>query len=177
MNDPIYVDFTDVSETEVELSAQDLLDLPPAAVPEKASQPAIVTNTSAPKVTVESKKAQAPAPRARTVTLPRAAWSVGLVIVAGVVVAANQMYSAPEVPAPTPVIVSSIPQQPDPVPVEEERPPTLAANPFDPSEVFELEPGLSKEEARAAVAQLLLERATQRQATASIGTGGGVRGR
>ena len=167
MNDPIYVDFTDASETEVELSAQDLLDLP-APVSETAS-PAVAT--------VEAKMTQALAARPRTVTLPRAAWSIGLVVMAGVVVAANQMYSAPEVPAPPPVIVSSIPQQPDPVPVEEERPPTLAVNPFDPSEVFELAPGLSKEEARAAVAELLLERATQRQATAMIGTGGGIRGR
>ena len=55
MNDPIYVDFTDASETEVELSAQDLLDLP-APVSETAS-PAVAT--------VEAKMTQALAARPR----------------------------------------------------------------------------------------------------------------
>jgi hypothetical protein len=43
--------------------------------------------------------------------------------------------------------------------------PTLFANPFDPTEVFELAPGLSQDEAREQVAQILLERARERMAS------------
>lgn len=43
--------------------------------------------------------------------------------------------------------------------------PTLFANPFDPSEIFELAPGLTEEEARQQVAQILLERARERMAS------------
>lgn len=176
MNDPIYVDFTDASETEVELSAQDLMDLPPVAVPAESPQQAVTECRPVEHRSAEAAEVRKPARRPGLLTVPRMAWSVGLVVAAGVVVAANQMYSAPELPTPAPVIVSSIPQQPDPVPVEEERPPTLVRNPFDENEVFELAPGLSREEARAAVAQLLLERAAQRQ-VAAAGAGGGVRAR
>ncbi|HMN44036.1 MAG TPA: hypothetical protein PKE27_05665, partial [Povalibacter sp.] len=55
---------------------------------------------------------------------------------------------------------------PDPVAVDEsteEAPPTLIANPFDPSEVFELPPGLTRDQARDMVAELLLKRASERQ--------------
>jgi hypothetical protein len=43
--------------------------------------------------------------------------------------------------------------------------PTLYANPFDPTEIFELAPGLTKDEARKQVAQILLERARERMAS------------
>ena len=40
--------------------------------------------------------------------------------------------------------------------------PTLFANPFDPSEVFEFPPGTSKDTARESVAEMLLSRARER---------------
>lgn len=155
MKESGYIDFTDASETEVELTAQDLLSLPAAAVnKEQPVQPVVRAST-------EKAKALPPA-RRQGFSLPKMAWGVALAVVGGVVVAANHMYSVPKRIEPVPVIVSTIPQEPDPV--VEERPPTLVANPFDSSEVFELAPGLNEEEARAAVEQLLLERASQRYA-------------
>lgn len=166
MKESGYIDFTDVSETEVELTAQDLLSLPAAAdaVPVKgpaAVNAAVTRQKQVMHASAEKPKAPPPA-RKHGFSLPKMAWGVGLVVVGGVVVAANHMYSAPQRVEPAPVIVSTIPQEPDPV--VEERPPTLVANPFDSSEVFELAPDLSEEEARAAVEQLLLERASQRHA-------------
>ncbi|MBB6095573.1 hypothetical protein HNQ60_004463 [Povalibacter uvarum] len=167
MKESGYIDFTDTSETEVELTAQDLLSLPVAAASAKGSEPvaaSIAVTKEQPAVRVQAEKAKAvPSPaRKQGFSLPKMAWGVGLAVVGGVVVAANHMYSAPKHIEPAPVIVSTIPQEPDPV--VDERPPTLVTNPFDPSEVFELAPDLSEEEARIAVEQLLLERASQRHA-------------
>lgn len=49
-------------------------------------------------------------------------------------------------------------------PVVEPPPPVRVANPFDKGEVFEFPPGTTPEEAHAAVADTLLERARERQA-------------
>ena len=59
---------------------------------------------------------------------------------------------------------------PDPVVNEVsgvEEAPTLVANPFDRTEVFELPAGISQEEAKAMVADLLLKRASERQVYSS----------
>jgi hypothetical protein len=168
MKESGYIDFTDTSETEVELTAQDLLSLPAAAAPARGSEPVATSSAvnkaqpAAIRVPAEKAKAASSPARKQGFSLPKMAWGVGLAVVGGVVVAANHMYSAPKHVEPAPIIVSTIPQEPDPV--VDERPPTLVANPFDPSEVFELAPGLSEEEARTAVEQLLLERASQRHA-------------
>jgi len=59
----------------------------------------------------------------------------------------------------------------DPEPVEEPVTPNPTLKPvrirnaFDPSEIFEFPPGTSRKEAREAVAQILLERAAERQST------------
>jgi hypothetical protein len=58
------------------------------------------------------------------------------------------MPSAPEVPLPTPAIPSAEPVH--------------FTNPFDDSEVFDFPAGTSDDEARAAVAELLIERARDR---------------
>jgi hypothetical protein len=69
---------------------------------------------------------------------------------------------------PTSQVVSNWPPAPEPVPVEDEIPvaaePTRYANPFDPQEVFELPPGMTREQARTMVADILLKRAAERQA-------------
>jgi hypothetical protein len=46
---------------------------------------------------------------------------------------------------------------------ESQIPPVKFPNPFDPDEIFEFAPGTSKEDARAAVAEILRERARMRQ--------------
>lgn len=46
-------------------------------------------------------------------------------------------------------------------------PPVLYANPFDPSEVFEFPAGTSQTEAKQAVADMLLQRARDRQVSGS----------
>lgn len=64
----------------------------------------------------------------------------------------------------TPNILERTPQskwsKPEP---EVEGEPVLFANPFDAHEVFEFPAGTSVDEAREAVAQLLIERAVERQ--------------
>ncbi|HEY5808774.1 MAG TPA: hypothetical protein VIT67_12435 [Povalibacter sp.] len=152
-------DGTFEAATEVELSAQDLLALePPRAPAEPRVQPAAV---GAPAVDVV--KPAKPAPASRNRWSPQyTAWAVALAIAVGVGFGAVQLNSAPPRHARN-TIVSSIPQKPDPIIEDEE--PTLARNPFDPSEVFELPPGMSEEEARIAVADLLMKRAADRQAS------------
>jgi hypothetical protein len=51
-----------------------------------------------------------------------------------------------------------------PATIAEEGEPVLFANPFDPNEVFEFPHGTTESEARAAVAEMLMERASERYA-------------
>lgn len=67
-----------------------------------------------------------------------------------------------EVPAPVATVAvptHTAPSAPAPKPV-------LFVNPFDETEVFEFPPGTTEAQARDAVANLLLERARERQKTA-----------
>lgn len=64
-------------------------------------------------------------------------------------------------PPPPSAKVDDKPRVTAPVVVE---PPVHVANPFDKNEVFEFPPGTTPEEAHAAVADTLLERARERQA-------------
>jgi hypothetical protein len=60
----------------------------------------------------------------------------------------------------------SIKTPPEPTRLSEsQEPPVRFGNPFDTSEVFEFPPGTTIEEARQAVAAILLRRATERQGT------------
>lgn len=96
----------------------------------------------------------------------RAVGIVGSVIVAGIAVAAHYEYSESKRVVEPPVAWTPLPERPQEEVAEEaviEAPqPTLYKNPFDPSEVFELPPGLTKEEARDMVAEILMERARER---------------
>jgi hypothetical protein len=70
---------------------------------------------------------------------------------------------APEpVPAPEPTPASAEPQQ-STAPAVQTAPPMRFRNPFDRSEVFEFPAGTTRVEARAAVAEILLERARERR--------------
>lgn len=64
-----------------------------------------------------------------------------------------------EIPDEEPVALA-----PPPVPVVPAGQPVLVRNPFDRGEVFEFPPGTSEEEARAWVADALMQRAMERQA-------------
>lgn len=147
--------------TEVELTAQDLLALePPVAITEPNARQS-TASIVAPRSTKPAPPAAPVAASVNRWSTQHAAWAATLAIAVGIGFGAMQMGSAPARHVRT-SIVSSIPQKPDPV--VEDAEPTLARNPFDPSEVFELPPGMSAEDARAAVADLLMKRAADRQA-------------
>ncbi|NLG75807.1 MAG: hypothetical protein GX535_06190 [Xanthomonadaceae bacterium] len=100
----------------------------------------------------------------------RALGIFGIVLITSAGLVAHQVASTK--PAPEPVVAmewTPLPERGELDPIaemeEEPEPPTLFANPFDPTEVFELEPGLTKEEARQRVAEILLERARERMAS------------
>lgn len=72
--------------------------------------------------------------------------------------------SAPTPPAPAVRIQDPAPVVPPPAPPPEPQgPPVQVRNPFDATEIFEFPAGTSKTEARAAVAELLLQRARDRK--------------
>jgi|SRR5882757_1770958 len=91
---------------------------------------------------------------------------IGAVIAAVLVVLGGVAHlAAKQQPAPPAVVQVSTPPPPAPTPVAPAAPaaePVLFKNPFDRSEVFEFPPGTTRNEARDAVAQLLLERAQGR---------------
>jgi hypothetical protein len=155
--------------TEVELSAEDLLDLSPSPVVEieceYTSTPAPVqlqpvSIARIPSAAVPVTKQQHAARRLPAASIAATFALVAVSTITGVVLYKSTspdrvMRPAASTWAPTPDAVST-----DAV----EMTPTLFANPFDASEVFELPPGISPEEARTLVADLLLKRASERQA-------------
>jgi hypothetical protein len=166
--------FASDAELEVELSAQDLIGLTP--IQGKPAQPTLqLISSDGPRVTSAATAAVAtasPIPGAVRIPprmfSPRVMGAVAASIVA--VLAAGILFeSAP----PQRVVerpVSNWSPVPDPVVnevSEVEEAPTLIANPFDRTEVFELPAGISQEEAKAMVADLLLKRASERQVYSS----------
>ncbi len=164
MKQPGDSSFSSDAEMEVELTTQDLVGLTPAY----PVAPSITSVETATLVAVAAPAANAAASPASPANLrwlaPRA---VGLA--ATVAVSLIAIVSLAELAPPQRIVerpVSNWAPVPDPVAVDEsteEAPPTLIANPFDPSEVFELPPGLTRDQARDMVAELLLKRASERQ--------------
>lgn len=170
------------SVTEVELDAVDLAGLSPAtAGPHLRSTP-LAEQSSSPLVAydeeiaalgmpIQSETMQSVLPKQRTGILGNRALGIfGLVLIAGAALVAHQVATSQPpsqratlawTPLPERAETAAMPEQ------DEEAPPapTLFANPFDPSEVFELAPGLTQDEARQQVAQILLERARERMAS------------
>jgi hypothetical protein len=154
--------------TEVELSAQDLLDLSPPAAEAPASPVASsqATSSGAETGAVETDSSTSDAapraPRARRLSAAAVMLTIGAVAAAAAAVAVI----VPMDRTPEPIQTAMAPPTPaieEPAPPEIEGPPVLFKNPFDDTEVFEFPPGTSPEEARAAVADLLVMRARERQ--------------
>jgi hypothetical protein len=82
-------------------------------------------------------------------------------------VAMSREQEAPLAPAPlaaVPAPPAPTSEAPAPTPAENP-PPVQFTNPFDRSEIFDFPPGTTREEARAAVAEMLMERARTRVAS------------
>jgi hypothetical protein len=95
----------------------------------------------------------------------------GLVLIASAALVAHQVATSERVADRPTLAWTPLPERGAAVETADEQEeevaptPTLYANPFDPSEIFELAPGLTKEEARQQVAQILMERARERMAS------------
>lgn len=157
--------FSSDAEMEVELTTQDLVGLTPAY---PVDAPSITPVETATLIAVAAPNANAaPSSASRTRMRWMAPKAVGLV--ATVTVSLIAIVSLAELAPPQRVVerpVSDWSPVPDPIVVDEAMEatsPTLFANPFDPSEVFELPPGLSRDQARDMVADLLLKRASERR--------------
>ena len=164
---------------EVELSAADLLDLVPTPAvhsapvvqltrdadplpaPDTSARTAVASALIAAPVVVAPVTGRSDGPRFN----PMYASAAAIVMAIAAMVAIQSRASQDR---PTSQVMSNWPPAPEPVPVEDEIPvaaePTRYANPFDPQEVFELPPGMTREQARTMVADILLKRAAERQA-------------
>jgi hypothetical protein len=173
MKDSETFDFTEEPVTEVELSAQDLLELSPSYAVEDSGRGTESLPMKQPDMAFAIPGAQPVAPRKmpssmmRRMSAPTVAWALSLGVASLMVIGVNYQHSTPERP-----IQSSItPPLPQAEKTESsaaiERPPTLFTNPFDDTEVFEFPPGTSEAEARAVVADLLMKRAMDRQVYAN----------
>lgn len=151
----------DEADTEVELSAQELLalsnSLPSDERTTDSTSESLQPTTSAP-----SRKLDAPKPSAdRTSRL--AASIIAIVSLAGVAHVLMPSERASQSTAET-----SRSLFPSKWPLSEKiakEQPVRFANPFDAEEVFEFPPGTTETEARDAVAAVLMERAASRQET------------
>jgi len=151
---------------EVELSTQELVDLSLRSDAERTEP------MSGPAASAPSKKQ----PRVTTTSgVKRRSNAAGYVAaVAGVaVIAAVAIYLIPR--ESTTTVLSHLPRwralpDKDPEPIEEPMPvqdlkPVRIRNAFDRTEVFEFPPGTTQQQARDAVAEILLNRAMERQSS------------
>jgi hypothetical protein len=150
-------------DAEVELSAQDLLELSAPVSSERAQAPplAIPTTTVVPGAPALQKRA-APNAAGRNMSSSQVAASVIFAVgTVGALYYAVVSYEARQSAA----IAKEQPTQSQlqaSAPKGEGKP-VRFANPFDPKEVFEFPAGTSEAEARDAVAEMLMERAMERQ--------------
>jgi hypothetical protein len=135
--------------TEVELTADDLQGLSPTPVAAPASAKESPQRSTHPSTSATNRAF------AQTV-----AGVVGVALIAIVAVNA-QLEQRSDATSQATSAWTPISTRPS-ASAEPELAPTLFTNPFDESEVFELAPGLSHEEARQIVADILLERARSR---------------
>ena len=134
--------------TEVELSAVDLVGISSTDAAHPAARPA------------------RPTPQ-RALLGYRALGILGLVMIACAALIAHRVATSSDTSPRRTIVWTPLSETASDLFTDEDvpdGPPTLFTNPFDPTEVFELPPGLSEEEARERVAQILLERARERMA-------------
>jgi hypothetical protein len=163
----------EAADAEIELSVDDLVSLSAAADIESADravQPPATSVENRPPQRLTSAHGTDTSPK--RVATSRNAMFIGVAMVAGV--AGVTVYShtqskpskavqhtwKPAFPQP---IATDVPEPPAPEPAAV---PVRYANPFDPSEVFEFPPGTSRAAAREAVAEMLLQRAAERERSA-----------
>jgi hypothetical protein len=149
----------DEDTIELELSAEQLLALSQAAAANEPSAPALqpVAKTKAPAVHSQIKGLRLDARHAAI-----------LGIAAASVVLSSVVYLATTGARPARLVTSTVsaPAAPDiPPPLSADNVPVQIPNPFDAAEVFEFPPGTSELEARDAVAEMLLQRARDRQSS------------
>lgn len=151
---------------DIELSARDLLELSGPSV--SASQPSVPSahdgRTTSPNL---PKEATASSPKAISTSarnIPRLAMIAGGVFAAIAVgsVVRYQPATTDASPQPSPIVQASASSSEGDAAGATQGVPVRITNSFDKSEVFEFPPGTSESEARAAVADLLLKRATER---------------
>jgi hypothetical protein len=145
---------------EVELTTEDLLAMSPSTG--SIADSGALASESKDK---EARRAARHAPRARRMSVAAVALTVGAIAAAAAAVAVIVPMDREPEPG---MVAAALPQdtiieEPAPPP-EAEGPPVFFTNPFDETEVFEFPPGTSPEEARAAVADLLIMRAQERRA-------------
>ena len=145
------VDLSAEPITEVELSADDLQGLAPVA----AGLPTAATSVALERASV--------GPTARSTMGFSGPKSVGLlaaVLVATIAVSAQ--FNRPSRAGNSPEFAWTPISTRVGAPTDAQTSPTLFTNPFDETEVFELAPGLSQEQARQIVADMLIKRARER---------------
>jgi len=156
---------TDAPDAEVELSAQDLLELTASC---ESNKPAQQTPAGTVVVSVEP---SVPVPQLRTAPKParrpmsRVSVAASLSLAAGLVVASYFVMKASEHAARSVTQAQAeVPRSESPAAAPEDAgKPVRFANPFDAKEVFEFPAGTSEAQARDAVAEILMTRAMQRQ--------------
>jgi hypothetical protein len=147
---------------EIELCASELSSLA-HSVDDEMSRAALYGYLSPPTIRARAATAQ----RRGRMSNARTIGVLTTGVIAGIAVAAHYEFSgaAPDTQAravewtPLPERAQSLEAEPEVPPPPE---PTRFVNPFDKTEVFELPPGLTHEEAREIVAEILLERARER---------------
>jgi hypothetical protein len=151
----------DAPDAEVELSAEDLIGLSGPDIEKHRAQ------ESQPRTKIVSIESSKPAPPQKSAApTPRRAMSfvrIAAAIVVGVLAASYFVvrfnHSAGDSIAKERAPQSQLPASTS----RSEGKPVLFANPFDANEVFEFPAGTSEAEARDAVAEILMERAMERQ--------------
>jgi hypothetical protein len=145
----------DAADTEVELSAEDLLAL--------SHSPSMKSDA----VPISAQSAPAPSKRTREVSAAGARTSrypLGLRVahaIVGAFVLVSAGYGLVAWRKATPSLASTF--EPKTSVAQAESEPVRYQNPFDPKEVFEFSPGTTETAAREAVAEVLMKRALARQ--------------
>jgi hypothetical protein len=175
VSDPKPSGLTEEASIEVELSAQDLLELSPLRPrehPEDRAEPQSLEQHAGDSVGAATKPVltrNTPTASKHRMRGPLIALSLIAAIAAVTVVGARAQYQQSAADRPITSSMDSSPraatsvEESAPATEVAQGPPVVFKNPFDATEVFEFPPGTSKAEARAAVADLLLQRATERR--------------